>query len=790
MFLVYGVSYFFFYNYMFQGEETSVIVVPGSWECDDSGIWDFFIAKECYARTISMRLGMSYDELICDVATEFELSELNFQQKLSYWLPCQLSIFSVNRRPPVVITTDIGVRNFLRIRRTEVHLNLLLSLEASSVGSGSTGMRRLCLAAEERAKQRNGDDGGIQRYNIGTTSPGIGEGAKANNFTSVRRRLFGVENERGKRVIIEEGGCSNSGMLCQSKEDNGSGRGMRESSGDLVIGTNCTGIISLVNAVTPSLSVEIVGEKEKGMEVDMPGSYIEDVLPAIEAIENRHKEMAKERGKSIVLDSVFEESVGDSEGYATDGVQTSDCEESALAAYENWGDYLDYEVSEDFVVPVMDEVGPSSPKPPEGAGVMSTWFEKPAENVEKDVGEEVLAYVTNSINIPLSLQNFYEDYNDQGTLPTTDAEPVFDDIIDLTNTNGCAPASAEEDAIYVGRVFKDKEDMQNTISIYAIKRLFHFRQTRSDPTRLVFVCVDPRCRWRVFGHVVSENSKNFEVRTATLTHTCTIMTRAKYAKHASAKVIGSVLQRKYANGVKGPRAVEISDIVLDELKVSVSYMKVWYAKEAALRKSRGSDEDSYKLLARYMYLLQQGNPGTVYNLECRLGAGKKKQFKYLLFSLGASIAGIKHMRKVIQVDATTIKSKFKGVLLAASMQDANFQVFPIAFGIVDSENIRVWTWFFRQLSAIVPDAADLVLVSDRHRSIYAAVGEVYPLAFHGACVVHIERNVRHYSGKGLASLVGKAARAFNVGDFKYWYSEIATRSKKCAAYLEGIPLEH
>lgn len=117
-------------------------------------------------------------------------------------------------------------------------------------------------------------------------------------------------------------------------------------------------------------------------------------------------------------------------------------------------------------------------------------------------------------------------------------------------------------------------------------------------------------------------------------------------------------------------------------------------------------------------------------------------------------------------------------------------MFPIRFGIVDFENIQAWTWFFSQLSLIVPDEEDSVIVSDRAKSIYVGLREVYPLAFHGACAVHLEKNVRHFSGKGLGSLVSKAARAFNVGDFKYWYSEIETRSKKCAAYLDAIPLQH
>lgn len=72
------------------------------------------------------------------------------------------------------------------------------------------------------------------------------------------------------------------------------------------------------------------------------------------------------------------------------------------------------------------------------------------------------------------------------------------------------------------------------------------------------------------------------------------------------------------------------------------------------------------------------------------------------------------MRKVVIIDGTHLKGKYSGRLLTASAQDGNFQIFPIGFGIVDSENDQSWTWFFSKLQTVVPDSYDLVLVSDRH----------------------------------------------------------------------------
>ncbi|XP_010481071.1 PREDICTED: uncharacterized protein LOC104759891 [Camelina sativa] len=138
-----------------------------------------------------------------------------------------------------------------------------------------------------------------------------------------------------------------------------------------------------------------------------------------------------------------------------------------------------------------------------------------------------------------------------------------------------------------------------------------------------------------------------------------------------------------------------------------------------------------------------------------------------------------------------MKGKYKGCLVAASGQDGNMQIFPLAFGVVEVENDSGWVWFFKHLQQFVPDEEDLVFVSDRHASFYSALGKVYPLAHHVACAVHLFRNVKHkFKCGGLASMVSKAARAYTIGDFEYWWKEIENRKPACAIYLREIGLSH
>ncbi|XP_024016359.1 uncharacterized protein LOC112089836 [Eutrema salsugineum] len=143
------------------------------------------------------------------------------------------------------------------------------------------------------------------------------------------------------------------------------------------------------------------------------------------------------------------------------------------------------------------------------------------------------------------------------------------------------------------------------------------------------------------------------------------------------------------------------------------------------------------------------------------------------------------MRNVVVIDGAHLKGKYGGCLLTASCQDGNYQLFPIAFGIVDGENDNAWIWFFRKLIEVIPDRHDLVFVSDRHNT------RVYPMAQHCACVVHLQRNIQAiFKKRPLNYMVSKAARAFLQSDFYDHFEEIHETDEGCASYLTAIGYEH
>lgn len=99
--------------------------------------------------------------------------------------------------------------------------------------------------------------------------------------------------------------------------------------------------------------------------------------------------------------------------------------------------------------------------------------------------------------------------------------------------------------------------------------------------------------------------------------------------------------------------------------------------------TKESDVTAYAKLPDYLNKLVTSNPGSLVELLTEPHENGGHRFKYLFVALNASIKGYEYMRKVVVVDGTHLKGKYGGCLITASAQDGNYQIFPLAFAIVD-----------------------------------------------------------------------------------------------------------
>lgn len=337
----------------------------------------------------------------------------------------------------------------------------------------------------------------------------------------------------------------------------------------------------------------------------------------------------------------------------------------------------------------------------------------------------------------------------------------------------------DDNDLFCGKFFKDKKEMSTKLKLHAVSQGFEFSTQYSDKQRYILKCVDEKCSWDFRAKSVKE-SESFVVRNYVSKHTCDTSLRRVNHRQATAKMLGSMISNGYKGGKIGLKPKQIIDKARDDHGVVISYSKAWRCQEHAQDLARGTPDDSFEALPSWFHMFKEKNPGSVTFIEVD-SVGK---FKYAFLSFGPTIRGFKLMRKVLSIDGAHLKSKYKGTLLAATAQDGNFHLYPIAFAIVDSENEASWSWFMTCMKTIIPDEEDLVFISDRAASIEKALLQHYPLAHHGICIFHFEKNVLDkFKSTTLIPLIVEAAYAYTKGDFHYLFDEIEASDPEVAEYL-------
>ena len=157
------------------------------------------------------------------------------------------------------------------------------------------------------------------------------------------------------------------------------------------------------------------------------------------------------------------------------------------------------------------------------------------------------------------------------------------------------------------------------------------------------------------------------------------------------------------------------------------------ARDAALVLNNGTHEDAYKNLTRYCQDLEAADPKT----KALVKRTTENKFQRLFLCHGACTVGFAYCRPLLGLNGTHLKSKYKGILLAATATDANGQLFPLAYAIVSIENDDNWLWFLRLLREVIEANApmfltsgnqdeSLVFLSDRQKGLLEGVERVFP----------------------------------------------------------------
>ncbi|XP_016194985.1 uncharacterized protein LOC107635952 [Arachis ipaensis] len=193
-------------------------------------------------------------------------------------------------------------------------------------------------------------------------------------------------------------------------------------------------------------------------------------------------------------------------------------------------------------------------------------------------------------------------------------------------------------------------------------------------------------------------------------------------------------------------------------------------------------------------------PGTVAVLRTspvRVGGQVDESLAYfhrLFWTFSPCIEAFRHYKPLVNIDGTHLYGKYGETLLVAIAQDGNSNILPVAFALVEGENAKFWSFFLSHLCQHVTLQAGLLVISDRHNSIKAALeapngGWIPPAAYRAFCIPwsfflsHLRQHVTphpgllHVAANFSLTLKGKDARRLLVNaayaktevEFDYWF---------------------
>ncbi|XP_021279815.1 uncharacterized protein LOC110413368 [Herrania umbratica] len=211
-------------------------------------------------------------------------------------------------------------------------------------------------------------------------------------------------------------------------------------------------------------------------------------------------------------------------------------------------------------------------------------------------------------------------------------------------------------------MFPSKVELKRALNMFTLKYHFGIRVKRSCKGRYEVGYKDKACKFGVRAMKLLEG-EYWQVQTFHKLHMCTVDSLQGRFSTASAMIIGELMSHKLqANGI----ALRPKDII-GEMKVQ-------------------------------------------WELECLYGKA------------WACIRGFRDvMRRMVTIDATHLKGRFKGVLFVTVCKDENECVYPVAFGISHVEDEDSWTWFLSKLHDAVGCPENTMFISNQHLGIKIAI---------------------------------------------------------------------
>ncbi|KAM0871111.1 hypothetical protein ACQ4PT_039610 [Festuca glaucescens] len=212
-------------------------------------------------------------------------------------------------------------------------------------------------------------------------------------------------------------------------------------------------------------------------------------------------------------------------------------------------------------------------------------------------------------------------------------------------------------------------------------------------------------------------------------------------------------------------------------KIKIHYKRVYMGKLLALKQLYGDWDSSFNNLYKFKAQVKSCCPNSIVQIDHHTINGKIR-FRRIFVALKPCIDGfLSGCRPYLAVDSTFMTGRFKGQLASATAVDGHNWMYPVFFGVFDSETNENWIWFMQLLRQAIGSPTGLAICTDAGQAVMIGVKEVFPEAEHRECMFHLVSNFKKkFTGKVFDDHLWAAAYSWNPYIFdKNWATMVAVK---------------
>ena len=321
-----------------------------------------------------------------------------------------------------------------------------------------------------------------------------------------------------------------------------------------------------------------------------------------------------------------------------------------------------------------------------------------------------------------------------------------------------------------GVQYLSKDAFMQACELTVLQAGLQFKIEASSKRQYKMVCVDKtNCDFFVNGRPVHAHSPGdaWKVTSLNLRHSCS-GDGARRKREVNGKTLdrSSVAAKIFQRPPGRQKGKSLVAKQLVNMMESTDAITIKQSHAAQLLEKKGapygpeSEVNSFGYLESLVAELRRVDPGGQYKVVSTPDGKGIRRFESVYICHGSDMEFYRRCRKVTAMDATFVDTICGGVILLATVKDANEQIRVLNYMYCAVENGTSWTEFVRNFKRDFPGCT--LVLSDREKGLHTALAFFLLLA--RKCARHLKKNADRAKLHDVAGIIMSLAKSTTWND--------------------------